>query len=148
MKSNSPIVVAVAPNGSNKTKQDHPNIPLTAEELAVEARNCVELGATILNLEVCDDKGNHSLDPSVYRSAIKTIRKAVGNNVIIQISADNSELFSINQYANLIKKGEVHKQISLDAVNKLNLIYLYWSNRFHDEKNNFFFFNKYVIVRS
>ena len=43
--------------------------------------------------------------------------------------------------ANLIKKGEVHKQISLDAVNKLNLIYLYWSNRFHDEKNNFFFFD-------
>ncbi len=43
--------------------------------------------------------------------------------------------------ANLINKGEIHKQISLDALNKLNLIYLYWSNRFQDSKNNFFFFD-------
>ena len=43
--------------------------------------------------------------------------------------------------ANLINKGDVHKQISLDAVNKLNLIYLYWSNRFQDSKNNFFYFD-------
>ena len=43
--------------------------------------------------------------------------------------------------ANLITRGNVHKQISLDAINKLNLIYLNWSNRFQDEKNNFFFFD-------
>ncbi len=43
--------------------------------------------------------------------------------------------------ANLTKKGNVHKEISLNAINKLNLIYLYWSNRFQDEKNNFYFFD-------
>ena len=43
--------------------------------------------------------------------------------------------------ANLTNKGEIHKQISLDAINKLNLIYLYWSNRFQDKKNNFYFFD-------
>lgn len=43
--------------------------------------------------------------------------------------------------ANLITRGNIHKQISLDAINKLNLIYLNWSNRFQDEKNNFFFFD-------
>ncbi len=43
--------------------------------------------------------------------------------------------------ANLINRGKVHKQISLDAINKLNLIYLYWSNRFQDEKNNYYFFD-------
>ena len=41
--------------------------------------------------------------------------------------------------ANLINKGDIHKQISLDAINKLNSIFLYWSNRFQDEKNNFYF---------
>ena len=41
--------------------------------------------------------------------------------------------------ANLINKGDVHQTISIDAINKLNLIYLYWSNRFQDEKNNFYF---------
>ena len=43
--------------------------------------------------------------------------------------------------ANLINRSDQHKQISLNAVNDLNLIYLYWSNRFQDEKNNFFFFD-------
>ena len=43
--------------------------------------------------------------------------------------------------ANLINRGEVHKEISLSALNNLNLIYLYWSNRFQDKKNNFFFFD-------
>ncbi len=43
--------------------------------------------------------------------------------------------------ANLINRSTQHRQISLDAVNNLNLIYLYWSNRFEDEKNNFFFFD-------
>ena len=41
--------------------------------------------------------------------------------------------------ANFISRGETHKKISLNALNKLNLIYLYWSNRFQDEKNNFYF---------
>ena len=43
--------------------------------------------------------------------------------------------------ANLTSKGKIHKQISLDAVNKLNLIYLYWSSRFQDKQNNFYFFD-------
>ena len=41
--------------------------------------------------------------------------------------------------ANLINKGDVHQTISIDAINKLNLIYLYWSNRFQDEKIIFTF---------
>tara|TARA_X000001036_G_scaffold438960_1_gene488309 strand:+ start:1766 stop:4135 length:2370 start_codon:yes stop_codon:yes gene_type:complete len=43
--------------------------------------------------------------------------------------------------ANLISRSKIHKQISLNAVNNLNLIYLYWSNRFQDEKNDYFFFD-------
>ena len=41
----------------------------------------------------------------------------------------------------LIYRGEKHKEISLNAVSDLNLIYLYWSNRFQDEKNNYFYFD-------
>ena len=41
----------------------------------------------------------------------------------------------------LIDKSSVHKKIAFNSINSLNLIYLYWSNRFQDEKNNFFFFD-------
>lgn len=42
---------------------------------------------------------------------------------------------------NLINRGDVHKNISYAALNKLNLIYLYFANRFQDEKNNYYFFD-------
>ena len=43
--------------------------------------------------------------------------------------------------ANIIHKSEMHKEISYEALNNLNLIYLYYSNRFQDDKNNFYFFD-------
>ena len=35
----------------------------------------------------------------------------------------------------------MQKKIFLNTINNLNLIYLYWANRFQDEKNNYFFFD-------
>ena len=39
----------------------------------------------------------------------------------------------------IVNRSQVHKKIYLKAVNNLNLIYLYWANRFQDGENNFFF---------
>ena len=43
--------------------------------------------------------------------------------------------------SNLIKKNEYYKKMSYNALTNLNLIYLYYTNRFQDEKNNFYFFD-------
>ena len=43
--------------------------------------------------------------------------------------------------ANLVNRGDIHKKISLEALTNLNLIYLYYANRFKDEKNDFFYFD-------
>ena len=43
--------------------------------------------------------------------------------------------------SNLIKKNEYYKKMSYNALTNLNLIYLYYTNRFQDEKNNFNFFD-------
>ena len=41
----------------------------------------------------------------------------------------------------IIFKSENHKMISYNALTNLNLIYLYYSNRFKDNKNNFYYFD-------
>ena len=41
----------------------------------------------------------------------------------------------------IIFKSENHKKMSYDALTNLNLIYLYFSNKFQDQKNNFYFFD-------
>ena len=43
--------------------------------------------------------------------------------------------------ANMVNRGSIHKEISLEALTNLNLIYLYYANRFKDEKNDFFYFD-------
>ena len=48
---------------------------------------------------------------------------------------------SIN--AQIAERSEPHKEIVLEAINNLNLIYLYWSNRFQDNYNNYFFWITY-----
>ena len=43
--------------------------------------------------------------------------------------------------ARLIYKSENHKKMSYEALTNLNLIYLYYSNKFQNEKNNYNFFD-------
>ena len=64
------VVVTVAPNGGRKTKADHPALPLTADELARTAAECLERGASMIHLHVRDAEGRHSLDPEAYRATI------------------------------------------------------------------------------
>ena len=43
--------------------------------------------------------------------------------------------------SNIINKSEGLKKMSFNATTNLNLIYLYYSNKFQDEKNNFHYFD-------
>jgi len=82
------VVVAVAPNGGRKTKADHPALPITPEELARTARECLDAGACMIHLHVRDRDGAHALDPEAYRAATSCICKAVGDRLIVQITSE------------------------------------------------------------
>ena len=80
--------VAVAPNGGRKTKADHPALPLTADELARAAAECLERGASMIHLHVRDAEGRHFLDAEAYRAAIASICEAVGDRLVVQITSE------------------------------------------------------------
>lgn len=83
-----PAVVCVAPNGARRTKQDHPRLPISATELAREARLCMESGASVIHLHVRDAEGAHSLDVDRYREALTQIRAAVADGMLIQVTTE------------------------------------------------------------
>lgn len=85
---NEMILIAVAPNGARKTKDDLLNIPLSAEELAVDAKACQEAGAAMIHLHVRDNLGRHSLNVIRYQDAIKQIREATEDNIFIQVTSE------------------------------------------------------------
>lgn len=83
-----PVAVTVAPNGSYKTKADHPAVPLTLRELVDCAVACHEAGAGMFHLHVRDASGGHLLDARAYRAASAAIRAAVGPGLVIQPTSE------------------------------------------------------------
>jgi 3-keto-5-aminohexanoate cleavage enzyme len=88
------VVVAAAPNGGGKTRADHPRLPITADELARTAAECLEQGAAMLHLHVRDADGVHLLDPDAYRAAIARIRAEVGERLVLQITSESMGRYS------------------------------------------------------
>ena len=77
------VVLTVAPNGGRKTKVDCPLLPLSADELARTAAECLERGASMIHLHVRDAEGRHCLDPEVYRATIGRICQEVGDRLVL-----------------------------------------------------------------
>lgn len=94
MKQDVPLIVCVAPNGARKNKSDHASIPITPDELAIEAENCMKVGVSMIHLHVRDEHGRHSIDPDLYRAAIATIRRRVGDGLIIQTTTEAVGIYS------------------------------------------------------
>jgi 3-keto-5-aminohexanoate cleavage enzyme len=88
------VFIAVAPNGGRRTKADHPALPLSADELARTAAECLERGASMIHLHVRDANGGHSLDPDAYRAVIARICQEVGDRLVIQITSESLGLFT------------------------------------------------------
>src|ERR1700690_4426025 len=83
------VVLTVAPNGGRKTKADHPALPLTSNELAWTAAECLERGASMIHLHVRDADGRHFLDAEAYRAAITRICQEVGDRLVLQVTSES-----------------------------------------------------------
>ena len=87
-------MLMVAPNGARKTAADHPALPLTPPQIALEAKHCLNAGAAVLHLHVRDGKGGHTLDPQCYGAAMAAVKERVGDELIIQMTTEAVGLYS------------------------------------------------------
>lgn len=83
-----PFAIAVAPNGARRTKKDHPRLPMTAAEIARDAEEALEKGAAMIHLHVRDVDGAHTLDVELYREAVAAVRRAVGVDLVVQVTTE------------------------------------------------------------
>ncbi len=99
----SPVIVTVAPNGARKSKSDHPALPITPREVAQTALACTDAGAAMIHLHVRDDAGVHTLDPDRYHEAIRAVKTAVGERLVIQITSEAVEMFTPEQQMTAVR---------------------------------------------
>jgi uncharacterized protein (DUF849 family) len=103
VKLNNPIIICVAPNGARKTKADHIGLPLSANELALEAENCMQAGAAMIHLHVRDENGKHTIDPEYYRPVISAIRDRIGDGLIIQATTEAVGQYSAEEQMAMVR---------------------------------------------
>lgn len=99
-----PVVIAVAPNGGRRVKIDHPAIPLTPQELARTAAECLDAGAAMIHAHVRKTDGTHLLDASAYRDAIAAIRGTVGDRMVIQITSEALGLYTPAEQRSVVRE--------------------------------------------
>jgi uncharacterized protein (DUF849 family) len=88
-----PLIITVAPNGAYKQVADHPAVPVTADALAKTAKQCLDAGASMLHLHIRDAHGRHSLDVDGYLAATRTVRAAVGDAMVLQITSEAAKVY-------------------------------------------------------
>ena len=96
------ILLAIAPNGARITKEDLPNIPLTAEEIGLEAKACQQAGAGMIHLHVRNKKGGHSLNEELYKAAIQQIREQTDDQLFIQLTSESVGKYSSDEQFEMI----------------------------------------------
>lgn len=78
-------IITAALTGVLATRQQSPYIPYTPEEIAAEARRCVDAGASIVHIHARQDNGMPAYDVETY-ARIDAAVKAACDDVIINYS--------------------------------------------------------------
>ena len=71
--------------GAELTREEQPNLPLSAEEIADDAASCADEGAAVYHLHVRDAHGRPTMDVDVFRTAFDAIR--VRTDIIVQFTS-------------------------------------------------------------
>lgn len=98
-----PLIITVAPNGAYKQASDHPALPMNARELATSAKLCCDAGAAMLHLHIRDAEGRHSLDVPSYQEAMKVVRAAVGDAMVLQITSEAARIYQAPQQMAMVR---------------------------------------------
>ena len=106
-------MIMVAPNGARRSKADHPELPVSAKELAKTARLCHAEGAGAIHLHIRDKQGRHSLSADRYREAISAISQSAPR-MKIQITTESAGIFDAEaQFSCLRKLRPAHASVAV-----------------------------------
>ena len=82
---NDAVFLTVAAVGAELTREQQPNLPITPEELARDARECEDAGASIYHLHVRDSAGRPTMEVARFKEALDAIRSA--SKLIVQFTS-------------------------------------------------------------
>lgn len=95
--------IMVAPNGARRKKIDHPQIPVTIDEIVDVAVRCYAAGADGLHAHVRDADQEHVLDAGLYSELLRELA-VKAPSMQVQITTEAVGKYSPAQQRALVKK--------------------------------------------
>ncbi len=81
-------LITVAPTGAEVAKADHPQLPVTLDELVAEATACEAAGASLVHVHVRGADTRPTLDPVLLRETVEALREQT--DLVVQLSTGGS----------------------------------------------------------
>lgn len=78
------LILTAALTGAEVTRAQHPGLPISAEEIAQAAYDCVQAGASIVHVHARNPDGSSTQDAAAYLAIISAIHARC--DVIVQVS--------------------------------------------------------------
>jgi uncharacterized protein (DUF849 family) len=106
----------VAPNGARLGKADHPEIPVTLDEILTCAEACHQAGAGGLHLHLRDDHGGHLLDTGAYRDALAALSERCPD-LLVQITTEAADRYGPGHQRHVaLHSGATHVSVSVREI--------------------------------
>jgi 3-keto-5-aminohexanoate cleavage enzyme len=90
-----PAIITAAMVGAETTREQTPYLPISAEEIAVEAKRCRDAGAAMVHLHVRTLDGKPSQSTELFGKAIAAIRERT--DVLVQVSTGGAVGMSVDE---------------------------------------------------
>ena len=90
-----PLIITIAPVGAEVTREHHPGVPFTPEEIALPSLEAVAAGASVVHLHARLDDGTPTGDPEVFAAAIRAIRAKA--DPVIMVSTGGAVWMTIEE---------------------------------------------------
>lgn len=109
------IILTAAVVGAETTRAQNPHLPITAAEIAAEAKRCRDAGASVIHLHVRHPDGSASQDKRLFDEAIAAIRATT--DVIVQVSTGGAVGMSIDERCQPIACGPEMATLNCGTLN-------------------------------
>lgn len=87
------LIITAALCGAGTTREQSPYVPLTPDEIANDAAECVKCGASIIHLHIRDEQGKNSMDTALFKEVVNKVRNKLkeGNlDAILNLTTSGS----------------------------------------------------------
>jgi len=115
-----PLIINAALTGMVPTKEDNAALPVTPDEIADDAKRCVDAGAAIVHLHARDDGGRPTYRKEVYAEIIRGVRDRCPE-AIVCVSTSGRAFKTLDERADVLDlDGDLKPELASLTLGSLN----------------------------